>query len=231
MSLPVMSLVVITEPLRMRESPEIKQISKVHVASWWWWDLEFFIHTQRTWEPTAWFPLNWLRKITGRPWRLRKNLCTHHFRGIYGIYVEGMIKKSKRSQHVSWLDLETLGPWPIMPKNLPGQCTSSVDRFTLGFGSKFSPSWAFFFDSSFRVAFCTRRSLATVNGLTLPIERHKIKAFKPVTWQKVCPKCPSLDSLDKWDFRTHVNILCVPPRDCFFCPPPSYLLVLVMVEF
>ena len=44
---------------------------------------------------------------------------TDHFRGIHRIYPR-LIKKNWKITMRHWLDLETLGSWPIIPKNLPG---------------------------------------------------------------------------------------------------------------
>jgi hypothetical protein len=44
---------------------------------------------------------------------------THHFRGIYRMYLK-YIKKTGRCKQVSWLDLESLGSWPTMSKTFQG---------------------------------------------------------------------------------------------------------------
>ena len=44
---------------------------------------------------------------------------TDLFEGIYGINIQ-LINETERSQQSNWLDLETLGSWPTMAKNLPG---------------------------------------------------------------------------------------------------------------
>ena len=45
---------------------------------------------------------------------------TDRFRGICGICLNSNKGNTERSQHVlTWLHLETLGYWPIMPENLP----------------------------------------------------------------------------------------------------------------
>ena len=43
----------------------------------------------------------------------------HHFRGMVGIYLTILHEKYERSPTWKQRDLETLGSWPIMPKNLP----------------------------------------------------------------------------------------------------------------
>ena len=40
-----------------------------------------------------------------------------YFRGIYRIY-PNLIKENRRMSTCNWLDLQTLGSQPIMPKNL-----------------------------------------------------------------------------------------------------------------
>ena len=42
---------------------------------------------------------------------------SHHFGGIYGIY-PNLMKKNWKISICYWLDLETLGFWPIMPINV-----------------------------------------------------------------------------------------------------------------
>ena len=41
-----------------------------------------------------------------------------HFRGIHRIY-PNPIKENRRMSTCNWLDLQTLGSPPVMPKNLP----------------------------------------------------------------------------------------------------------------
>ena len=40
---------------------------------------------------------------------------THHSRGMYGIY----LKQIKSNQKITTYNLESLGYWPIVPKNVP----------------------------------------------------------------------------------------------------------------
>ena len=43
---------------------------------------------------------------------------TDHFIGIYRIY-PNLMKENRRMSTCNWLDLQTLGSQPVMPKNLP----------------------------------------------------------------------------------------------------------------
>ena len=70
-------------------------------------------------------PVEFWEMSTGWSSRLQKN----HFRGIFrmSLKVITIYWKITRSQpDENWLDLETLGFWPIMPKNLPQH---STDRY------------------------------------------------------------------------------------------------------
>ena len=58
---------------------------------------------------------SWVWEITVEVQDFRK--ITDHFTGICGIHLK-LLKKNRRSQHVTGWDLKTLGFWPIMPKNL-----------------------------------------------------------------------------------------------------------------
>ena len=42
----------------------------------------------------------------------------NHFRGFYRIY-PNLIKENQSMSTCKWLDLQTLGSQPVMPKNLP----------------------------------------------------------------------------------------------------------------
>ena len=62
-------------------------------------------------------------KWTGWVWEIPVEVqyCrnrTDHFRGVYRIY-PNLIKEHRRMSTCNWLDLQTLGSQPIMPKNLP----------------------------------------------------------------------------------------------------------------
>ena len=43
---------------------------------------------------------------------------TNHLRGVYTIY-PNVMKENRRMSTCNRLDLQTLGPQPVMPKNLP----------------------------------------------------------------------------------------------------------------
>ena len=47
---------------------------------------------------------------------------TDHFRGIYQNIPQFNKKKSGGCEHVTGLDLSTVGFQPVMPKNLPEHC-------------------------------------------------------------------------------------------------------------
>ena len=49
------------------------------------------------------------------------------FRGTYGIYLNVM-KDTRKITIFNRLDLETLGIWSIMPKNLPGHSIGLVGK-------------------------------------------------------------------------------------------------------
>ena len=71
-------------------------------------------------------PVEFWEMSTGWSSRLQKN----HFRGIFRMCLKviTIYWKITRSQpDENWLDLETLGFWPIMPKNLPQH---STDRYS-----------------------------------------------------------------------------------------------------
>ena len=67
---------------------------------------------------------NWLL-VTDKPAEFEKQAVevqdfrriTHHFTGIYRIYLKS-IRKNPKVTAWNRLDLGTLGFWPIMPKNL-----------------------------------------------------------------------------------------------------------------
>ena len=52
---------------------------------------------------------------------------TDHFRGIYGIYPKEY-RENRRMWTCGWLDLQTLGSRPIMPKILPGHCAVLIHK-------------------------------------------------------------------------------------------------------
>ena len=71
---------------------------------------------------------NW-QLVTNEPmefekWPVEVQNCrriTDHYRGIYRIY-PNLIKENRRMSTCNWLDLQTLGSQPVMPKNLPDHC-------------------------------------------------------------------------------------------------------------
>ena len=67
---------------------------------------------------------NW-QLVTNEPVEVQDcRKITNHFRRIYGIY-PNLIKENRRMSTCNWLDLQTLGSQPIMPKNLPNHCLGS----------------------------------------------------------------------------------------------------------
>ena len=51
---------------------------------------------------------------------------TNHFKGIYRIY-PNLIKENQKLSTCNWLDLQTLGFQPLMPKNLPDHWEGEID--------------------------------------------------------------------------------------------------------
>ena len=52
---------------------------------------------------------------------------TNHLRGICGIYPK-LIKENQRMSTCNWLDMQTLGYQPVIPKKLPDHCVGSGVR-------------------------------------------------------------------------------------------------------
>ena len=85
---------------------------------------------------------NWLSLRNNRlKFKTARKKITDCFRRIYRIYVKVM-KKNRKITTCNWLDLETLGLWPRMPKNLPGQEDSFQGQCKkIKFHSWFSFHW------------------------------------------------------------------------------------------
>ena len=60
------------------------------------------------------------------------------FREIYRIY-SNLIKENRRMSTYNWLDLQTLGSQPIMPKNLPDHCLRGRILSLSSFGKLIAP--------------------------------------------------------------------------------------------
>ena len=57
--------------------------------------------------------------VTDKPVEIQNcRKITDQFRGMYRIY-PNLLKESRRMSTYDWLDLQTLGSQPTMPKNLP----------------------------------------------------------------------------------------------------------------
>ena len=100
-------------------------------------------------EPTATYIWSWVWEITGGKGQVFKKIADH-FRGIDEIFLE-LIKIESSSQHVTWLHLESLGFWPIMPKKLSGHRTNVQSPvrpkhvvFIYIYNTTFLPRWPWF---------------------------------------------------------------------------------------
>ena len=63
----------------------------------------------------------WVREYNRLKSETIFSIITDHTREIYGICLQ-LIKKNRKITTCNPLDLETVGSWPIMPKNLPEHC-------------------------------------------------------------------------------------------------------------
>jgi hypothetical protein len=67
----------------------------------------------------------WVWEISS--WSSRPQKKTHHFRGIYRIYLKFM-KENSKIAICNWLDLGILGFWSILSKNVSGHCDVTVKK-------------------------------------------------------------------------------------------------------
>ena len=84
------------------------------------------------------------------------------FRGIYRIYLD-IIKKDWKIATCNWLDLETIGSWLIMPKNLPGYYMIKLV-------------------GTYLIKFSKRRIPWRVLHFTLVTKAHEKKWFRSFLW-------------------------------------------------
>ena len=78
------------------------------------------------WEPAISYRwTGWVWEIIG--WSSRLQEIYRSFRGIYRIY-SNLIKENRRMLTCNRLDLQTLGPQPVMSKNLPDHRANHTTR-------------------------------------------------------------------------------------------------------
>jgi hypothetical protein len=90
-----------------------------------------------------------------------------YFRGIYRIY-PNLRKENRRMSTCNWLDLQTLGSQPIIPKNLPDHCPTPTPLSTSAYVFKTTPCVfvAFHCSSSF--------SSYSLNPLNTEVQSSKL---------------------------------------------------------
>ena len=89
-----------------------------------WLSVQYYILSKDHWKGYVYGAMNW-PVVTNESVEFEKYLVdvqdlknfTNRLRGIYGTYLK-LIEKIRKITMCNWLDLETLGSWPIMPKTL-----------------------------------------------------------------------------------------------------------------
>ena len=131
-----------------------------------------------------WLKMNW--------WSLRINpfkfkyfrKITVHLRGIYGIYPK-FNEEIRKMSTCNGLDLETLGSWVIMPKNLPGHWCWDLRRLT----NSISARWLANRNRACSHSLATIVFWARMNILVMV----KVKILLVMKWSNRVDRCISIN--------------------------------------